>query len=129
RPPAARAALDPFQLLPSDDLALTQVQARPGNLLVRVRKPHALTPLVAGLRTAGDRDVVAMTVRLVGVDVPDDPTVDPRMTDDEEHLLSEVIATAERERRAVRLMIVPGSNVFDSVVDTALRLPPPAIPA
>jgi magnesium transporter len=33
-----------------------------------------------------------------------------------------VIAAAEREGRAVRLMIVPGVNVFDSVVETALRL-------
>ena len=53
-----------------------------------VRKPHAMTHLIAALRAAGDRDVVAMTVRLVGVDVPDDPTVEPRATDDERRLLS-----------------------------------------
>ena len=32
------------------------------------------------------------------------------------------MAAAEREGRAVRLMIVPGVNVFDSVIETALRL-------
>ena len=88
---------------------------RPGNFLVPVRRPHVLTHLVGALRTAGDRDVVAMTVRLVGVDVPDDPAQDPRATDEERRLLSAVIAAAEREGRAVRLMIVPGVNVFDSV--------------
>ena len=103
-------ALDPFQLLPSGDLDLRQVRVRPGNFLVPVRKPHALTHLVAALRAARDRDVVAMTVRLVGIDVADDSAIDPRTT------------TAEREGRAVRLMIVPGANVFDTVVDTALRL-------
>ena len=116
------AGLDEFQLLPSDDVHLGQVDARPGNFLVPVRKPHAMTHLVAALRAAGDRDVVAMTVRLVGVDVPDDPTTSPRATEDERRLLSAVIAVAEREGRAVRLMIVPGFNVFDSVVETALRL-------
>src|SRR5262249_41764034 len=36
--------------------------------------------------------------------------------------LSAVIAAAEREARAVRLLIVPGVDVFDSVIDTAIRL-------
>ena len=116
------AGLDEFQLLPSDDVDLAHVDARPGNFLVPVRKPHAMTHLVAALRAAGDRDVVAMTVRLVGVDVPDDPTTRPRATDDERRLLSAVIAAAEREGQAVRLMIVPGLNVFDSIVETAVRL-------
>jgi magnesium transporter len=121
-PDTARAALDEFQLLPSGDADLTHVEARPGNVLVPVRKPGALTHLTAALRAAGDRDVVAMTVRLVGVDVPDDPSACPRTTDDESRLLSAVVALAEREARPVRLLIVPGVNVFDAVVETALRL-------
>jgi magnesium transporter len=122
RPDPSRAALDEFQLLPSGADDLTHVEARPGNVLVTVRKPGALTHLTAALREAGDRDVVAMTVRLVGVDVPDDPSATPRATDDERRLLSAVVALAEREARPVRLLIVPGVNVFDSVVETALRL-------
>ncbi len=104
------------------DEDLTHVEARPGNVLVPVRKPGVLAHLTAALRAAGDRDVVAMTVRLVGVDVPDDPTAAPRATDDERRLLSAVVALAEREARPVRLLIVPGVNVFDAVVETALRL-------
>jgi magnesium transporter len=119
---AVSAALDEFQLLPSGDADLRQVEARPGNFLVPVRKPHAMTHLEAALRAAGDRDVVAMTVRLVGQDVPDDPAVDQAATDEERKLLSAVVALAERERRAVRLLIVPGVNVFDSVIETAVRL-------
>ena len=79
--PESGSALDEFQLLPSDDVDLRHVAVRPGNFLVPVRRPHVLTHLVSALRAAGDRDVVAMTVRLVGVDVPDDPTQDPRATD------------------------------------------------
>lgn len=116
------STLDEFQLLPSADVDLRQVEVRPGNFLVPVRRPHVLAHLIGALRAAGDRDVVVMTVRLVGVDVPDDPGQDPRATDDERRLLSAVIAAAEREGRAVRLMIVPGVNVFDSVIETALQL-------
>lgn len=120
--PQSAIALDEFQLLPSDDVDLRQAEVRPGNFLVPVRRPQVLTHLIAALRTAGDRDIVAMTVRLVGVDVPDDPGQSPRVTEDEARLLSAVVAAAEREGRAVRLMIVPGVNVFESVVETALRL-------
>jgi magnesium transporter len=122
QPAGGSGTLDEFQLLPSDDVDLRQVEVRPGNFLVPVRRPHVLAHLVGALRAAGDRDVVAMTVRLVGVDVPDDSTQDPRATDEERRLLSAVIAAAEREGRAVRLMIVPGANIFDSVLETALRL-------
>ena len=122
RPVDDAGVLDDFQLLPSDDVDLRQVEVRPGNLLVPVRRSHVLAHLISALRAAGDRDVVAMTVRIVGLDVPDDPTEDPRATDEERRLLSAVIAAAEREGRGVRLMIVPGVNVFDSVVETALRL-------
>ena len=121
---AARGSsdLDDFQLLPSGDADLAHVEARPGNLLVTVRRPHTLTHLTAALRAAGDRDVVVMTVRLVGVDVPDDPAVNPRTTDDERRLLSAVVALAEREARPVRLLIVPGVNVFDAIIETARQL-------
>jgi magnesium transporter len=121
-PDPSRAALDEFQLLPSGDADLTRVEARPGNILVPVRKPGALMHLTAALRAAADRDVVALTVRLVGLDVPDDPSAVPRTTSDEARLLSAVVALAEREARPVRLLIAPGVNVFDSVVETALRL-------
>ena len=87
-----------------------------------VRRPHVLTHLISAIRAAGDRDVVAMTVRVIGVDVPDDPTQDPRATEHERQLFSAVMAAAEREGRAVRLMIVPGVNVFDAIIETALRL-------
>jgi magnesium transporter len=119
---ATEDALDEFQLLPSGDVDLRHVEVRPGNFLVPVRRPHVLTHLIAALRAAHGRDVVAVTVRLVGVDLPDDPAQNPRITDDERRLLSAVVAAAEREGRAVRLMIVPGGNVFDSVIETALRL-------
>src|SRR6185436_15529580 len=115
-------SLDEFQLFPSNEVDLQHVNVRPGNLLVPVRKPHVLAHLTAALHSARDRDVVVMTARLVGVDVPDDPSINPRATDDEKRLLSAVVALAERHGRAVRLLIAPGVDVSDTVAATALRL-------
>ena len=115
QPAGPRAVVEDFQLLPADVVDLRQVDvSRPGNFLVPVRRPHILAHLVGALRDAGDRDVVAMTVRLVGVDVPDDPSAGPRTPTTRAGLLSAVVALAEREGVPVRLSIVPGVNVFDS---------------
>jgi magnesium transporter len=116
------AAFEEFQLLPSADLGLDHVQARPGNLLVAVRRPHVLAHLMAALQAASDRDVVVMTVRLVGVDVSDDPARHPQATEEERRLFTAVVAIAERYGRAVRLLIVPGTDVFDAVAQTVVRL-------
>ena len=66
------ARLDPFELLTTPAIGLDRLDVKPGNLLVAVRRPHFLAHLTAALQAAGDRDVVVMTVRLVGVDVSDD---------------------------------------------------------
>jgi magnesium transporter len=114
--------LDQFQLLSSPDVDLREVDVRPGGFLVPVRKPRGLVHLADALRSAGNRDVVAMTVRLVGVDVPEDAPPDLRASEEERELLSAVIAVAEAQDRAVRLLIVRGTSVVDSVIETALRL-------
>jgi magnesium transporter len=114
--------LDDLQLLPAADIGLDQVESRPGNLLVAVRNPRFLAHLTAALLTPGDRDVVVMTVRLVGSDTADDPAMNPRATDEERRLFAAVVSLSERHGRAVRLLIVPATNVFDAVVETVIRL-------
>jgi magnesium transporter len=111
-----------FDLLTSADLSLDQIEARPGNVLVPVRNPHALSHVVAALRGAGDRDVVVMTVRLAGIDVNEETAGESEPTAYERHLLSEVVALAERHGRPVRLLIVPARHVIDAIVATILRL-------
>jgi len=114
--------LDPFELLPSSDLSLGHVQARPGGLLVPVRNPYSLSHVAAAFQAAGDRDVVVMTARLVGVDTDELVSGETEPTPSERYLLSKVIALAERFGRLARLIIVPSHNVFDAVVATALKL-------
>ena len=114
---------DTFDLLPAADLSLDQIDARPGNVLVPVRNPHALDHVVAAFQAAGDRDVVVMTVRLLGIDDAGvEPVAEAGPTAYERRLLSDVMALAERRNRPVRLLIVPARNVVDAIVATVLRL-------
>jgi magnesium transporter len=113
---------DTFDLLPAAELSLGEIQARPGNVLVPVRNPYALAHVVAALQAAGDRDVVVMTVRLIGVDVQEDAAIEGGPTGYERQLLSDVVAVAERHGRPVRLLIVPARNVVDAIVATVIRL-------
>ncbi|HYN08012.1 MAG TPA: magnesium transporter [Vicinamibacterales bacterium] len=111
-----------FDVLPGAELSLGHIDARPANLLVAVRNPNVLAHVAAALESSRDRDVVVMTVRLLGVDVSEDASTDPTPTPAERHLLSEVVALAERYGRPVRLLVVPALNVFDAIVATVIRL-------
>jgi len=125
RPATASAPADSretFDLLPSAELSLDQIHARPGNVLVPVRNPHALGHVTAALKAAGDRDVVILTVRLVGLDVSGETAATSDPTPNERRLLSDVVALAERHGRPVHLLIVPARSVTDAIVATILRL-------
>jgi magnesium transporter len=121
-PAAAVDEPSTFDLLRSTDLSLDQVEARPGNVLVPVRNPHALAHVAAALQTAGDRDVVVMTVRLIDVDTGSEAAIESAPTRYERQVLAEVVSVAERLGRPVRLLIVPARNVVDAIVATVLRL-------
>ncbi len=118
--------LDQFQLLPAADLGLAEVAARPGCILVPVRDYGTLAHLEWALRHVDtDRhDVVAMTVRLV--QGPDSGFrnfhQNEIFSDYEQLLFTKVVAVAEREGRPVKLLVVPSSNVFDAIAQTAVRL-------
>ena len=113
---------DALELLSSSDVLLRQVDARPGSVLVCVRHPHSLAHVSAALQGSGDRDVVVMTVRLLGADVDDDESTETTATPAEQQLFSHVVALTERLRRSVRLLIVPAHDVFDAIASTLVRL-------
>jgi magnesium transporter len=121
-PGAAPQSIHEFDLLATPTLGLDRVDVRPGNLLVALRKPGALAPLAAALQTAGERDVVVMTVRLIGVDASEDLALSAETTDDERRLLDAAALLAERYGRSITLLIVPATNVFDAVAATIVRL-------
>ena len=70
------------------------------------------------------RDVVVLTIRLLtGPDAGvSDIEREELFTDYEQILFTRVVAVAERQGRAVKLLVVPATNVFDAVAQTAVRL-------
>ena len=115
-------AEDAFDFVLAGDVSPDQADARPGNVLVPVRNPHALAHVVEALQTPSNRDVVVMTVRLLDVDVSEESARRGTPTAYERRLFSEVVALAERVGRPVRLLIVPARNVVDAIVGTVVRL-------
>jgi hypothetical protein len=120
------SGLDQFQLLPAADLGLAEVAARPGSVLVPVRDYGTLAHLDWALTHVDTEryDVVAITVRLV--QDPDSGFHNFRQneifSDYEQLLFTKVVAVAERQGRPVKLLVVPSSNVFDAIAQTAVRL-------
>jgi amino acid transporter len=118
--------LDQFQLLPAADVALEEVAARPGNVLVPVRDYNTLRHVDWALDQTDTekRDVVVMTVRLLqGPDTRYANLQEEELFLDYEQLLfTKVVAVAERHGKPVKLLVVPSSNVFDAVAQSAVRL-------
>ncbi len=118
--------LDQFQLEPAADIALGEVAARPGNVLVPVRDYNTLKHLAWALDAVNTekRDIVVMTVRLLqGPDTPFRNIAEDQLFLDYEQLLfTRVVAVAERHGKPVKLLVVPSANVFDAVAQTAVRL-------
>jgi hypothetical protein len=112
--------LDEFQLMPSPEIDETSIAARPGNVLVPVRDYNTLAHLGAVLHDHRDRDIVVMTVRRMGGDA--EFHVDELFTDYEQLLFTKVVAVAEREGRPVKLLVVPSSDPYDGIAQTAFRL-------
>ncbi len=117
---------DQFQLMREADVGLEQLHARPGCVLVPVRDYNTLRHLDdAVVATDTDRrDIVVMTIRLLtGPDAGvSDIEHEELFTDYEQRLFTRVVAVAERHGRAVKLLVVPATNVFDAIVRTAVRL-------
>jgi amino acid transporter len=117
---------DQFQLLREADVGLDQLRARPGSALVPVRDYNTLAHLDWVVRETDTeaRDVVVLTIRLLtGPDAGvEDIEHEELFTDYEQILFTRVVAIAERQGKTVKLLVVPSTNVFDAVAQTAVRL-------
>jgi hypothetical protein len=117
---------DQFQLAREAEIGLEELRARPGCVLVPVRDYNTLTHLDRAVHDTNTeiQDVVVLTIRLLtGPDAGmQDIEREELFTDYEQLLFTKVVAIAERHGRAVKLMVVPATNVFDAVAQTAVRL-------
>jgi amino acid transporter len=121
-------AIEQFRVFGNPELNEGTVGVRPGNVLVAVRDPRNLFYLRQVLQKADTtkQDVVVMTSRLSHRQHSFGGNVIYEAKDVFDHyeqeLFTRVIAVAEKEGKTVKLLVVPSTNVFDSIIVTAQRL-------
>jgi amino acid transporter/nucleotide-binding universal stress UspA family protein len=120
-----KQALEEFNLDHQAEIGKGSVHARPGCILVAIRDYVRMTHLEHVLRKTNLRrhDIVVMTVRPVmsgegAFGLQDDQL----FADYEKALFTQVVTIAEREGKTVHLLVVPGVDPFDALVQTADRV-------
>jgi amino acid transporter len=118
--------MEKFLLDPHADLTVDSVSARAGNVLVAVRNPNHLQHLGRILDKTDTRkiDIVVMTVHRVTQAASGEHGLDSSQlfSEDETTVFSQVVTLAEKAGKHVELMVVPGSDPYQAVVQTAARL-------
>jgi amino acid transporter len=120
------SALDQFQLQHQETIDQSAVGVRPGNVLVAVRDYNTLNHLEQELDLVNteDQDIVVMTSRMISGPGAGERELydDSLFTEYEQRLFTRVVALAEKHGKPVDLVVVPATNIFDAVVQTAQRL-------
>jgi amino acid transporter len=122
----AHVEMDQFRLQPQDVISSETVEVRPGNSLCVVRDYNTLDHVKKALEMThtGKRDLVVMTVHVMkGPDAGyEDISENQLFTRYEQLLFSRVTAVAEKAGKHVDLLVIPGTNVFDAIAQTAAHL-------
>jgi amino acid transporter len=117
--------LEEFNLDMRPEITAETVHARPGCVLVAVRDYHRMLHLHSVLEKTNLRrhDIVVMTVRPISSGAAEYELSDKQLFSDyEKELLSRVVTMAEKEGKTVDLLVVPGVDPFDAMVQTAAKL-------
>jgi len=120
-----RKGLEEFNLDVQPEIAAEAIHARPACVLVAVRDYSRLTHLQSVLEKTNLRrhDIVVMTVRGVSTGAGEYELGENQLfTDYERELFTKVVTVAEKEGKKVDLLVVPGINPFDAMVQTASKL-------
>lgn len=117
--------LDHFQLDTEREIGPASLGCREGGVLVPVRDYNTLTQVdwVLGQPEAEGSDVVVLTVRVLGQGRGTAGMAEDQMFSDYERtLFTRVVAIAERHGRRVTLLVTPGTNIFDTLAQSAIQL-------
>ena len=117
-----KLGLEEFNLDMRPEITVETVHARAGCVLVAVRDYNKMLHLHNVLQKTNLRrhDIVVMTVRPVSSGAGEYELSDKQLFSDyEKELLSRVVTMAEKEGKTVDLIVVPGVDPFDAMVQTA----------
>jgi amino acid transporter len=120
-----QTGLEQFNLEMRPEISADTVHARPGCVLVAVRDYNHMSHLQNVLQKTNLRrhDIVVMTVRPISTGAGEYELSESQLFSDyERRLLTAVVTMAEKEGKTVDLLVVPGVNPFDAMVQTAARL-------
>jgi amino acid transporter len=118
--------LEKFLLEDKGAVTSDGVGARPGNILVAVRNYETLYPLEKILKKANTRhqDIVVLTGRRMrGIHLDQGAlTREQIFMNHEQKLFSVVVAMAEREGKKINMLVVPGNDITEIIIRSALEL-------
>jgi hypothetical protein len=118
--------LDQFRLHPQETVSTETAEIRAGNTLCLVRDYTHLDHVRKALEWThtGKKDLVVMTIHLLRGPDAGYRNLDANrlFTSYEQLLFSRVVALAEKEGKPVELLVVPSSNVFQAIAQTATQL-------
>ena len=120
-----KTGLEEFNLDMRAEITPETVHARSGCVLVAVRDYSHMAHLHKVLEKTNLRrhDIVVMTVRPVSTGAGEYELSNQQLFSDyEKELLSRVVTMAEKEGKTVDLIVVPGVDPFDAMVQTAAKL-------
>ncbi|MBI3210409.1 MAG: APC family permease [Candidatus Solibacter usitatus] len=125
RAKAGSKGLENFNIEHEATVAESTLHARSGCILVAVRDFQRMEHLKKVLEKTNLRrhDIVVMTVRQLSTGAAEyGLREDQLFSDYEKQLFTQVVQHAEREGKPVELLVVPGVDPFDAMVQTANRL-------
>ncbi|HEV2484321.1 MAG TPA: APC family permease [Terracidiphilus sp.] len=121
----ARQMKDHFQLEHQDTVSRESVQIRPGGIMVSMRdvgNPVALK-WILGRTNTDERDVVVISVRMMGVGGPEYLSAEQQsFSEHEQMLFTKAVSVAESFGKKVSLLVVPAGDVFAALAQGANSL-------
>jgi len=121
----ARQMKDHFQLEHQDTIDRESVAIRPGAIMVTMHdaaNPVALKWVLGRTKTE-DRDVVVMSVRMMGVGGPEYLSAEQQsFSEHEQTLFTKAVSVAESFGKKVSLLVVPAGDIFAALTQSANNL-------
>ncbi|MGP8250642.1 MAG: APC family permease [Terracidiphilus sp.] len=121
----ARQMKDHFQLEHQDTVSRESAALRPGGIMVTMRdagNPVALKWTLARTDT-DDRDVVVISVRMMGVGGPEFLSAEQQsFSEHEQMIFTKAVSVAESFGKKVSLLVVPAGDIFAALAQAANSL-------